>query len=548
MGIWDFLTADYATRQQRTRDLNDRLGELLSYYLGPTGIPDRLSSANALLNPIGQIGEAGANTVVAFDPTRSPEERRQAAINAGIGTITAAAPAFGAAAIGAPARRGILETLANVTGPADDAATRFIADESGSVPFPPASNSQRTQIAGTFPTYEKAANILDASTPDGRKLDFGAGLGMSRDLGFDTFEPFPREGFSPTYRSASDIPDSSYDKVTNLNVLNVVPREVRDDIVRNIGRILTPNGEAIVTTRGRDVLTAKGVAGPEPMSIVTSANTYQKGFTQKELIDYLSSTLGDGFDVTPVKLGQAGAKIRRLPSPDPVAQRGDEILGLLSSGRANEVTDAMLDLGDPVANTRLNQYLFNNYDLPMDEASRMARAGEMGLLDDQYHATTSDFQAFMPSETGLSGRGVYTGDYPTDIADYATKGGGNQGLNVIPLSTPAGSRYARNIDWQRTLDADTEFPYNATAEETIAGFKRAADTMSQQGYAGVHSQAGERVTFNPSSLRSHFARFDPRLAHLRNLNAALGGLAVGGGLLNQYQDDQLRRRLGLLEN
>lgn len=227
-----------------------------------------------------------------------------------------------------------------------------------------------------------------------------------------------------------------------------------------------------------------------------------------------------------------------LPAARNEAERmARQILEMRAAGRAGEVTDAMMAQADP-------QYMFNNTPLPMDEASRMARAGEMGLLDDQYHATTSDFQAFMPSETGLSGRGIYTGDYPTDIADYATKGGSNQGLNVIPLSAPAGSRYARNIDWQRTLDADTEFPYNATAEETIAGFKRAADTMSQQGYAGVHNQAGERVTFNPSSLRSRFARFDPEFSHLANLNAA--NASPLAGILAMPNEEERNRQLGLL--
>lgn len=119
MGIWDFLTADYATRQQRTRDLNDRLGGLLSYYLGPTGIPDRLSSANALLNPIDQIGEAGANTVVAFDPTRSKQERIEATLNAGLGAATALAPAVAGKLASQPARQILMETIAGTSGQAD---------------------------------------------------------------------------------------------------------------------------------------------------------------------------------------------------------------------------------------------------------------------------------------------------------------------------------------------------------------------------------------------------------------------------------------------
>jgi len=88
---------------------------------------------------------------------------------------------------------------------------------------PPLENAQRTQIAGTLPTYLRADEILNAIKPDGRTLDFGAGLGLSqRELDYDTFEPYPREGFNPTFRSAKDIPDASYDRVTSFNVLNVV--------------------------------------------------------------------------------------------------------------------------------------------------------------------------------------------------------------------------------------------------------------------------------------------------------------------------------------
>jgi len=172
-------------------------------------------------------------------------------------------------------------------------------------------NAQKTQIAGTFPTYKKALGLLDMEIPEGRTLDFGAGLGMSRDLGFDTYEPFPRAGFDPTYRSAADIPDASYDRLTNLNVLNVVPREVRDQIVSDIGRVLDRGGVGVVTTRGRDVMTAKGMRGPEPMSVITSADTYQKGFSQKELQEFLQYILGNNYGVSPVRLGPAGAMIRR---------------------------------------------------------------------------------------------------------------------------------------------------------------------------------------------------------------------------------------------
>ena len=213
--------------------------------------------------------------------------------------------------IKAPAStRGEIPPPPEVTPPMPE-ATPDLGRGLGSFEFPSPEISQRTQISGTFPTYKRALEVFDEVAPEGRALDYGAGLGKSSELGFDTFEPYAREGFEPTYRSASDIPDASYDRVTNLNVLNVVDPASRGEIVRDIGRILKPEGVAIITTRGRDVLNAKGRPGPEDMSIVTSAGTYQKGFTRAELVDYLRGTLGENFEVSPLQLGPAGAMVRK---------------------------------------------------------------------------------------------------------------------------------------------------------------------------------------------------------------------------------------------
>lgn len=193
----------------------------------------------------------------------------------------------------------------------------FDVQRGGSIDLPPAENAQRTQIAGTFPTYEKANALLSDIAPEGRSLDFGAGLGKSQQLGFDTYEPFPREGFNPTFSTASDIPDNSYERVTNLNVLNVVPREIRDEIVQDIGRVLKPGGRAIITTRGRDVMSANGTPGPEEMSIITGRGTYQKGFTPAELREYVRDTLGDNFEVENVRLGPAGVVVSKKAQTSP---------------------------------------------------------------------------------------------------------------------------------------------------------------------------------------------------------------------------------------
>lgn len=186
------------------------------------------------------------------------------------------------------------------------------ADEEPATDLPPQENSRKTQIAGTLPTYQKGKTHLDTHQPTGKTLDFGAGLGGgAAHMGADSYEPFPRPGFQPTYTKSSDIPSDSYHRITNFNVLNVVPQNIRNTIVSEIGRVLAPGGVAIITTRGKDVMSAKGADGPEPMSRLTTIGTYQKGFTTKELMGYVQQVLGQGFEVKPLKLGPAGVLIRK---------------------------------------------------------------------------------------------------------------------------------------------------------------------------------------------------------------------------------------------
>lgn len=211
---------------------------------------------------------------------------------------------------------GAMEESKDLRDPQDPKDVKGSRDKEPKVELPPAHHSQKTQIPGTLPTYQKAYAMLNDWAPQGTTLDFGAGLGVgARYMGSDTFEPFPRPGFQPTYRDSSAIGDGSYNRITNLNVLNVVPKDTRDSIVSEIGRILAPGGVAIFTTRGRDVLGAKGERGPEPMSIITSIGTYQKGFTKAELKGYIQGILGRGFEVENINLGPAGVAIRKLAAP-----------------------------------------------------------------------------------------------------------------------------------------------------------------------------------------------------------------------------------------
>ena len=177
--------------------------------------------------------------------------------------------------------------------------------------LPPAENAARTQIIGTLPTYQKASDMFQKLGATGKPLDFGAGLGEgAKIMDADTFEPYAKN-WNPTYTNAADIPSDMYGKLTNLNVLNVMPREMRDQTVSDIGRVMDKGGLGILTTRGNDVMKAQGRPGPEPTSIITSRDTYQKGFSPQELEEYLKYILGNKFDINKLNLGPAGALIRK---------------------------------------------------------------------------------------------------------------------------------------------------------------------------------------------------------------------------------------------
>jgi hypothetical protein len=177
--------------------------------------------------------------------------------------------------------------------------------------LPPPENAQRTQIIGTLPTYEKARLIFEANKAKGKAIDYGAGLGEgAKILKAHTYEPYAKD-WTPTFTKPEDIPDEAYGKLTNLNVLNVVPREIRDEMVLDMGRVMRPKSHGIITTRGKDVMNAQGEEGPEPMSVITSRDTYQKGFTPNELEEYLRYMLGDDFDINKINLGPAGAMIQK---------------------------------------------------------------------------------------------------------------------------------------------------------------------------------------------------------------------------------------------
>jgi hypothetical protein len=222
-----------------------------------------------------------------------------------------------------------------------------------------------------------------------------------------------------------------------------------------------------------------------------------------------------------------------------------DILDMRAAGRAGEVTDDMMARAD-------DQYMFDNTPLPMDEASRLARADAGGFGGDLYHGTADEYgiNSFDVSKAGSvsqqpNERAIFATDSPDAaswFANYAdpdgeltTYGGATMGT-VMPVM--------RRGDYQ-TLDFRGQ-PYgNSRMERGLESARRAgADGVSVRGMRenldGFKPIINQEAIFDPSNIRSRFARFDPEFSHLSNLSAAnaspTAGLLASGA---QEQDKPL---------
>jgi SAM-dependent methyltransferase len=213
------------------------------------------------------------------------------------------------------------------------------------MPFNP--HSQNTQRRNTFNTNLKAEAFMDKEkAPNGRRLDFGAGEGLTGPpvenggLGYETYEPHPHPqkfvGGEPTHLDISDSSfDGAFDRIQSTNVLNVL--EPGDDpgnrhhAISEIGRLLAPGGHAVITARpASEVMRSNGYHyADEDDNIIDEPNSmrhdkfnpktgeteswYQKGYANSgELADEVSGVLGDGYHVSPVNgIGPTGVHIVR---------------------------------------------------------------------------------------------------------------------------------------------------------------------------------------------------------------------------------------------
>jgi hypothetical protein len=219
-----------------------------------------------------------------------------------------------------------------------------------------------------------------------------------------------------------------------------------------------------------------------------------------------------------------------------------DILDMRAAGRAGDVTDEMMALAD-------DQYMFANTPLDMGVEARMARADERDMIDG-FHGTqpsyyeeiynksadNPDIVAFDVdrSTRGQSGKGIYFA--PPDNYDLANSFAGGRKLSDADLEIldpnspkikgvvyPVKVRANKQADHQQMREAQYAYENQQIAEGKSSGYEGLSDsvfnTLEPQGFSGV-SQKDEFTTFDPTNIRSRFARFDPEFAHLSNLSAA----------------------------
>jgi len=276
------------------------------------------------------------------------------------------------------------------------------------------------------------------------------------------------------------------------------------------------------------------------------------------------------------------------------------ILDLRAQGRASEVTDEMMAQADP-------QYMFANTPLPMDEASRMARAEAAGFEGGLLHGTGADIVGVDKDKLGqkqdLLGTGFYSTTSPKRSERYVPKETDlltqervfSEGGNVIPLVArntaqfdlrkPTGIQNAVKIGKAfEGSDFDVEYRgegdqvfiksktdpqmsvYIDSYQDGIATLQKLKDVFGRNNVTNILEEAGfsglkaeesfgniTNLNYEPTDVRSRFARFDPEFAHLSNLSAAnaspIGGLLAQSGVSDKQAEriEEYLRRRGLLD-
>ena len=471
----------------------------------------------------------------------------------------------------------------------------------------------------TAANASKSAGLLTTSAADLRRQ-----ANIER-FGYDPNETPEVSGFDAYLRrvnpSDKRIPEENRPNLRMGDMYGMLPRDA--DYVSNIGSAdiyRTPDGSYYATAYNPDLgemdVVGYAIKGDKETDLQVVSEMQGKGIGgelqylfRKENPDAPTGGLTEAGEASLLKTynklrddgvvaanasKSAGLLTTAASEAQDMAKR---ILELRAEGRASEVTDEMMAQADP-------QYMFANTPLPMDEASRMARAEAAGFDVDSpvFHGGASGIKA-MDADVS-EGKDFDTGVWTTSDRYNANRYAGSrtEGApkindqqnwsiyddrgSVYPLlakTSGYGETNFRGRNWgdapegaiirgggqpsQRISEVREDWrawPYTSEAVRAARDTGRSGlvikdvvdigPNFPHKDHIGLGSEISDDVVaIDPSTLRSRFARFDPEFAHLSNLSAAnvspLGGLLAQSGVSDKQAEriEEYLRRRGLLD-
>lgn len=198
---------------------------------------------------------------------------------------------------------------------------------------------------------------------------------------------------------------------------------------------------------------------------------------------------------------------------------------------------------------------FGKPTLPMDQASRMARAKEMGFdtSKDLFHGTHADIDRFkmgLEKTAPMFGKGVYVTPMERMAGEYtnANKPGGNilplysKIKNPFDLDEPASSKVKALLNKRFPIKSAKEYFSKATTNNDLFHYMRGnlraweqTQMLQDAGHDALWSNRDKVLNiFEPEDVRSRFAEFDPAKKGKAGLSYSEGGAVEEPEGLDQF--------------
>ena len=414
----------------------------------------------------------------------------------------------------------------------------------------------------------RAENIFDMSPED-----FRASLGEMQALGHDT------DALMRQYRARN----SPFAPINNAAAAQ--QQDLADSGRRSVlgGFASKPEGatgwDAITGLEFEGLLGLFGAGQAIGQGLDAPAAAYQGVMPDQDVNMEALNTAGMAMGAGGAATAPSGALrsgLAREAGLSEAQRQARDILDMRAAGRAGDVTDDMMARAD-------DQYMFDNTPLPMDEASRAARAqaGGFDTGTPLFHGGDSGISAMDPDVA--SGKDYDTGVWTTSDPYNANRYAGSRTEGVSQNVDDLGSVYPlladtsgygitdfRGRNWgdaperaairgggqpyqeiSKIREDWASWPYTGEAVRAARDTGRTGldirnvvdigDQFPHKSHIGLGDEtASSVVAIDPTTLRSRFARFDPEFSHLSNLSAAnaspTAGLLASGA---QEQDKPL---------